>query len=82
MAGTSTNRFTATTLETPEACVVQFQNKRKINTPCGELLWVLETGWFKKFFAVGLNMNFNENMLFRSIPFWAAPESFTISACR
>lgn len=49
VAGSSTNRLTATTLETPMACVVQFQNKRKINTPCGELLWVLETGWFKKF---------------------------------
>lgn len=48
VAGASANRFTATTLETPKACLVQFQNKRKTNTPCGELLWVLETGWFKE----------------------------------
>lgn len=48
-AGASTNRFTATALGTPRACLVQFQNKRKTNTPCGELLWVLETGWFEEF---------------------------------
>lgn len=38
-----------TTLQTPQACLIQFQDKKEINIPCGELLWVLETGWFKEF---------------------------------